>query len=126
MFLKDLLVATQDLVLAVTCHLVECNFVLILVFFYANHGLDDGQGLLIEAFHHFQLIKEHEVAVKAAVFLQLLVLEHGNQMQFHQLHDFIAVEAGGILAEEDVVFQKVFIIKVIIAIFGQTLHLFDE
>ena len=75
---KDLLVATHQLMLAVARHFVESDFVLAFVFPYANHGLDDSHGLLVEAFHHLQLVEKHEVAVKATVFLQFLVLEHAD------------------------------------------------
>ena len=126
MLFKDLLVTPNDLVLAVASHLVEGDLVLALVFLDANHGSDDGHGLLVEAFHHLQFFQKHKVTIIAAVFLQLLVLEHAEQMQLHQAHGLLAVEIDGILAEEDVVFQKVFIISVFVAIFGKSFHLFDE
>ena len=124
--LKDLFVSTHELMLAITSHLVERDFVLALVFLDAYHGSDDGHGLLVEAFHHFQFIEKHEITVESAVFLQFFVLERADQMQLHQAHHLVTVDVDGVVAQEDVAFKKVFVVDFFFVVLCQTLHLLDE
>ena len=112
--------------LAVARHFVEGDFVPTLVFADIDDRSDDGQSLLVKALYHLQFVKEQKITVIAAVLPQFLILEHAEQPQFHQLHDFLAVKIDGILAEEDVILQKFLIINIIVTVFCQTFDLLDE
>ena len=82
LFFKDLLVATHHLMFAVTRHFVERNLVATVVFSDVDDGCYDGQSLLVEAFHHLQLLNEQKITVIATIFLQFLILEHVDESQF--------------------------------------------
>ena len=123
---KNLLVTAQDLVLAITRHLLEGNLILAIVLPDTNQRPDDFDGLLVEAFHHRQLVKKHEIAIIAAVFLQLLILERIDEMQLHELYHIVAVEVDGVVAEEDVIVQQLLVVDVVVAVLRHTLHLLDE
>ena len=123
---KDLLVTSHKLVLSVACHFVKRNLVFAVVFSDKDDWGYDAKGLLIEAFHHLQLVKKQKITVIAAVFLQFLILEDADEAQLKQLNNVVAVQVDWVFAEEDVVLQNVFIINVFVTILGQTFHLFDE
>ena len=123
---KDLLIASQQLMLAITRQLYESNLVLALVLPRVNQGPDNVNGLSIKAFHHLQFVQEHEIAVVTTVFLHFLELKSGDKMQFHQPYHIIAVEVDRVVAEEDVIVQQLFVVDVVVAVLRHTLHLLDE
>ena len=111
---------------AITRQLLEGNFVLAFILPDINQGSDDADSLFVKAFHRFQFVKKHEIAVIATVFLQFLILERIDEMQLHQSRYLVTVEVDGVVADENVIVQKFLIVDFVVAVFGHAFHLLDE